>query len=111
MLPQLSPAQRRAVHDLREQLSAELTALGLSSVPVPAPSSGSAATAGGGGDGGGNKVSKRKAAQLEALQSEIDGCLAAECPLCGDLIIRTVGAPLLSEEEEARGEARGWALD
>ena len=110
MLPQLSPAQRRAVHDLREQLSAELTALGLSSVPVPSPSSGSATTGGGGGEGGG-KVSKRKAAQLEALQSEIDGCLAAECPLCGDLIIRTVGAPLLSEEEAARGEARGWALD
>lgn len=102
MLPQLSAAQRRAVHDLREQLSAELTALGLSSVPSPSASSSS------GGDGG--KVSKRKAAQLEALQSEIDGCLAAECPLCGDLIIRTVGAPLLSEEE-ARGDARRWALD
>lgn len=56
-------------------------------------------------------MSKRKAAQLEALQSEVDGYLAAECPLCGDLMIRTVGAPLLSEEEEARGDARAWAVD
>lgn len=102
MLPQLGPAPRRAVHDLREQLTAELAALGLSSVPPPST------TTSGSGDG---KVSRRKAAQLEALQSEIDGCLAAECPLCGDLIIRTVGAPLLSEEEEARGDARAWALD
>lgn len=85
---------------MKEQLSAELTALGLASVPLAVES---------GGCGG--KVSKRKAAQLEALQSEVDGYLAAECPLCGDLMIRTVGAPLLSEEEEARGDARAWAVD
>jgi hypothetical protein len=104
--------QRRAVHDLREQLTAELTALGLASVPPPPPPppplSGGAVD---GSGGGGGKVSKRKAAQLEALQAEVDGYLAAECPLCGDLIIRTVGLPLVSEEEEARGDARAWAVD
>jgi hypothetical protein len=104
--------QRRAVHDLREQLGAELTALGLTSVPpTPPPASASQAAVSAPSGGAGAKVSKRKAAQLEALQSEVDGYLAAECPLCGDLIIRTVGLPLVSEEEEARGDARAWAVD
>ncbi len=104
--------QRRAVHDLREQLGAELTALGLTSVPPLAPGGSTPTSSSSGGGGGAKaKVSKRKAAQLEALQSEVDGYLAAECPLCGDLIIRTVGLPLVSEEEEARGDARAWAVD
>lgn len=56
-------------------------------------------------------MSQRKAAQVEALQGEIDGYLAAECPWCGDVMIRTVDEPLVGEEEESQMEARAWIID
>jgi hypothetical protein len=84
VVPQLNAVQRRAVLDLREQLTAE----------VAAP---------GGPGGGGNR---RKASQIEALQLEIDGYLAAECPLCGDVMIRSVGEALVTEQEAE--QARDW---
>lgn len=48
--------------------------------------------------------------QVEALQTEIDGYLAAECPLCGDFMIRSVHEPLISEQEEAK-DAKDWEID
>jgi len=79
------------VQALQEQLAAELS------------------EAGGGREGG--RMSQRKAAQVEAVQGEIDGYLAAECPWCGDVMIRTVDEPLVGEEEEAQREARAWVID
>lgn len=81
VLPHLTPVQRRAVNDLQEQLSAE-TAAGLNGLPVSG--------------------SKRKSTQLEAIQTEIDGYLAAECPFCGDIMISSINQPLISEEEEQK---------
>ncbi len=98
ILPYLTPMQRRAVEALQEQLAAEAFDV--------------AAAVGGGGcavGGSGERSSKRKAAQVEALQGEIDGYLAAECPWCGDVMIRTVDDPLVSEEEAAR-EALAWEI-
>ena len=94
VLPHLNPGQRRAVNDLQEQLNAELAAGGGSS-------------SGGGGFVSGNK---RKATQLEAIQSEIDGYLAAECPFCGDIMIRSIDQPLISEEEEQE-ELLEWEVN
>lgn len=88
-MPYLNPIQRRAVHDLQEQLAAELSTL-------PAFTRDS-------------RLSKRKQAQIEALQCEIDGYLAAECPYCGDIVIRTVDDPLVSEEEAGK-EALTWEI-
>ena len=56
-------------------------------------------------------MNQRKAAQVEAVQGEIDGYLAAECLWCGDVMIRTVDEPLVGEEEEAQREARAWVID
>jgi hypothetical protein len=48
--------------------------------------------------------------QVETLQAEIDGFLAAECPLCGDFMIRSVNQRLITEEEEAK-DAKEWEID
>lgn len=63
--------------------------------------------------------SKRKSAQIEALQTEIDGYLAAECPFCGDVMIRSIGEKLIGErnsssnggEEQAAAAAAKWEID
>ena len=107
MLPHLTATQRRAVQGLREQLAAELSSLGL----IAPIGGGGLLKAPEGGGGGGGRVSKRRQAQIEALQAEIDGYLAAECPLCGDVIIRTVGDPLVDDDEEEGGEALAWDVN
>lgn len=33
-------------------------------------------------------------------QTELDGYIAAECPLCGDIMVQSLNKPLVTEEEE-----------
>jgi len=105
VLPHLNPGQRRAVNDLQEQLAAELAAEG-----GGGGMGGSSSGGVGGSSSGGGGSSKRKATQLEAIQSEIDGYLAAECPFCGDIMIRSIDKPLIGEEEEEEKELLEWEL-
>ncbi len=53
-------------------------------------------------------VNKKVAAQLEMLQNELDGYIAAECAFCGSVMIRLVGVPLIGVEDEE--EAKLWTL-
>jgi hypothetical protein len=96
ILPYLNTSQRRAVQALQEQLAAEYFGFNEG--------------IGGGVRGTGGKMSQRKAAQVEALQGEIDGYLAAECPFCGDVMIRSIDKPLVGEGEEAKAEAEEWEI-
>lgn len=42
-------------------------------------------------------------------QMELDGYIAAECVLCGDIMVQSVDKPLVSAEEEQE-QANHWAL-
>lgn len=44
----------------------------------------------------------------DKLQSEIDGIVAAECPLCGSVMIQSINKPFISKEEEE--EAALWSI-
>ena len=46
--------------------------------------------------------------QVEALQLELDGYIAADCPLCGYVMIRSLSMPLITPEDSE--EAKAWAL-
>lgn len=46
--------------------------------------------------------------QLEQLQNELDNYIAADCPLCGNYMIRSLGVSLISEQESI--EAKSWDL-
>jgi hypothetical protein len=50
----------------------------------------------------------RARAQQESLQLELDGYIAADCPLCGFVMIRSLGVSLVAEEDIA--EAKSWDL-
>ena len=54
------------------------------------------------------KDDKRAMAQLEFLQNELDGFVAADCPLCGYVMIRSLALPLISPEDSV--EAKSWDL-
>lgn len=51
----------------------------------------------------------RARAQQEALQLELDGYIAADCPLCGFVMIQSLGQSLIGGEEDA-AEAKSWEL-
>lgn len=51
---------------------------------------------------------KRALTQLEYALSELDGYFAGECPLCGSVMIRSIGVPLVLPEDEE--QAAMWAL-
>jgi hypothetical protein len=51
---------------------------------------------------------KRIVAKLELLQTELDGYIAAECALCGSVIIKLVAEPMISAEDAK--EAQSWSL-
>lgn len=53
--------------------------------------------------------SANAASQIEQLQNEIDGYIAADCPLCGYAMIRSVALPLIGEEDME--EKQSWDLD
>jgi hypothetical protein len=48
-------------------------------------------------------------AQLESLLAELDGYIAADCPLCGLAMIRAVSVPLIVVEKDSQ-EAISWEL-
>ena len=51
---------------------------------------------------------KRALAQQEFLQNELDGFIAADCPLCGFVMIASLSQPLITEEDET--EMASWKL-
>ena len=53
---------------------------------------------------------KRAQAQLELLQAELDGCIAADCPLCGYAAIHNIALPLIANTAADRAEALTWVL-
>ena len=52
---------------------------------------------------------RRAIIQQESLQNEIDSYIAGECPLCGEVIIKYISKPLISEED-VRHESKLWNL-
>ena len=52
---------------------------------------------------------RRSIIQQEYLQNELDGYVAAECPLCGDAMIRSLAQPLIAEADRYN-ELRFWAI-
>ncbi|KAJ3158697.1 hypothetical protein HDU86_002662 [Geranomyces michiganensis] len=66
----------------------------------------SAVAAAGGAANADVKVSSK--AEAEALKEDLDELVAAECPLCGDLMIRSVDRPFIAESE---GDViRSWQI-
>lgn len=53
---------------------------------------------------------KRAQTQMELLQAELDAYIAADCPLCGYIMIRSIGEPLISDSAEDKEEAKSWIL-
>lgn len=51
---------------------------------------------------------KRALTQMEYLQNETDGYIAADCPLCGFVMIRSLSVPLITEEDA--NEINSWRL-
>lgn len=50
----------------------------------------------------------RARSALESLQAEVDGLIAADCPLCGYSMINAVSCSLIPAEESK--EAASWKL-
>eukprot|EP01038_Epipyxis_sp_PR26KG_P012525 gene12525-16800_t len=50
----------------------------------------------------------RARAQQEALQTELDGYIAADCPLCGYMMINSINIALIGDNEAV--EAKSWEL-
>jgi hypothetical protein len=51
---------------------------------------------------------RRAQAQLEYLQSELDGYIAADCPYCGYAMIESLAETLIGEND--LNEAKFWEL-
>jgi hypothetical protein len=51
---------------------------------------------------------KRALALMEYLQTELDGCIAADCPLCGFAMIKSLGVPLITPDDA--DDLKSWAL-
>ncbi len=60
----------------------------------------------------GSAVDKRLAQQYESLQAQLDGHIATDCPLCGDVMIRLVGISLCTTGNKVwdDAEAKSWEL-
>jgi len=52
--------------------------------------------------------STRLRTQQEAYQLELDGYIAADCPLCGFAMIKSITMSLISADDAA--EAKSWEL-
>jgi vacuolar protein sorting-associated protein 18 len=53
-------------------------------------------------------MTKRAALQLKAMRSELDGFVAAECVLCGELMVQSIDKPLVHSDDAE--EAKQWDL-
>lgn len=53
-------------------------------------------------------LDRRARAQQEALQLELDGYIAADCPLCGYAMIQSLSLPLIGDTEVE--EVKAWAI-
>jgi hypothetical protein len=51
---------------------------------------------------------KRALVQQELLQNELDGFIAADCPLCGYVMIASLSQPLITAEDES--DLASWKL-
>jgi len=51
---------------------------------------------------------KRTLALIEYLQAELDGCIAADCPLCGYAMIKSLSVPLIADSDA--DDLKSWAL-
>jgi hypothetical protein len=97
---QLDPDQLRVVRGLQELLQSSPAESAILAAVATAKKAGVRADA-----------DHRARARLEAIQTELDGYIAADCPLCGYAMIRLVGCSLIREEEEEKGgEAKAWEL-
>jgi hypothetical protein len=59
-------------------------------------------------DGKARDLNNRMKAQLESYQQELEGYIAADCPLCGYAMILALSRPLISAEEA--NESVLWEL-
>jgi len=83
----LTPAQLTNIKSLHEQIS-QLTSRGNTS-----------------------GLEKRVTHQIDMLQTELDGHIASDCPLCGDIMIKLIGIPLVSTDTPRDvAEAKSWEL-
>ena len=55
-----------------------------------------------------NASSQSDSEMRDKIQSEIDSVVAAECPLCGSIMIQSINKPFISKEEEE--EAALWSI-
>ncbi|KAJ3144566.1 hypothetical protein HDU89_008178 [Geranomyces variabilis] len=55
-----------------------------------------------------SEVKHLNKAEAEALKEDLDELVAAECPLCGDLMIRSVDRPFIAESES--DVIRSWQI-
>jgi hypothetical protein len=54
---------------------------------------------------------KRAQTQLELLQSELDGFIAADCPLCGYAMIENIAVPLVNIDDTSDAdEDASWTI-
>ena len=51
---------------------------------------------------------RRAIAQQEALQTEMDNYIGCDCPLCGNIMIKSLNTPLVTDLDAE--EARSWEL-
>ncbi|KAK3243890.1 hypothetical protein CYMTET_46480, partial [Cymbomonas tetramitiformis] len=61
-------------------------------------------------DGAEDLEQSNPAAVLEAARLKLDEAVASECPLCGDLMIRSITAPFITAEEDEARLAASWAI-
>ena len=53
-------------------------------------------------------ISQNEQEVRDKLQAELDSIIAAECPLCGNVMIQSINQPFISKEEEE--EAKLWSI-
>jgi vacuolar protein sorting-associated protein 18 len=55
-------------------------------------------------------LDRRGRAEQEALQQELDGYIAADCPFCGFAMIQALSQPLIGQQAADIEEAKSWAI-
>ncbi|KAF7727857.1 hypothetical protein EC973_006970 [Apophysomyces ossiformis] len=97
----LPSRQIRLLASLQEQLSREKAARGRTS-PASATATRLMSAAAGvifPADAAGNHESTFTVERLQTLQDELDDIVASECALCGDVMVKSVDQPFITDEE------------